>query len=339
MINYDNVKTLYTNGNQVKTLFRNGREIRLSCTVSFNTNMSNYYYISGQGGAATTVTVPSATVPIGAAIGTLPSVGNQTYTLSGVSYTVYILGWYLESTLTTQVTASWVPAGDTTLYAKWKMTANVAISASITVPKFATSVSWSCSSNSASRAAVSQSSGSSKGAVALVMAAPTAGKNSDNYTWTGAIGGKALTLASQSLKLNGVTRSVSTPASAATAKGTYNVWSAGLNAISVTVFNSNSLKCVVSRSKVTGSGTFHFTATWYYGSSTLGSQYIADVRYTEKDGDILPAAITDTYKTAYWTFSSTGSYGRSACSSGSSYTASIAAVTGTGYTRSVSVNA
>ena len=47
-----NLKTLYINGKQVKRLNVKGKQVKMSYNISFSNNMSNYYYISGQGGTA-----------------------------------------------------------------------------------------------------------------------------------------------------------------------------------------------------------------------------------------------------------------------------------------------
>ncbi len=359
-ISFDNLQTISINAKQVKKLFVQGKEIPLSVDISFDTNMASgmYYYISGQSGTATTVAPPaSIAVSRGLPIGNvLPSFGNYTYILSSVTYTIYVIGWYLEPTLTTQVTASWVPTGDTTLYAKWKMTANVAISASITVPKFATSVSWTCKSNGGGRTAVSRSHGDSF-YTGFAMAAPGAGQNTDTYTWTGAIQGKALTLAAQSCSLNGVTRSVTTPGNGATASGTYRTHSkngdyigsgSSLTALSVTVFNSNNLKCIVTAPAMSSSGTRSYTANFYYANSPKGSYVFAQLsllkeRDTEQNTyDWKVNSVSNEYSTRSTTFASgntggaAGAYGVTKWSSG---TVSLTAASGTGYTRSVSVNA
>lgn len=356
-VDLGNLKSLSLSGKSVKSLYVNRKRVRLGYTISFNTNMASggYYYIAGQGGAATTVTVPDAYVAPGASIDTLPSVGSASsgyaYTLSGYTYYIYVIGWYTESSLTNQVTTSWVPAGDTTLYAKWKMTANVGIAASITVPMFATSVSWTCYSNGGGRTAVSRSYGSSQ-QVGCAMAAPGANRNGDSYTWTGAIQGKALTLGTMSCSLNGVSRSVANGANGGTASGTYTIYGNGyhgsgstLAAVSYTLFDTGGLKCIISAPAMSGSGTRTWTATFYYSNASKGSYSIAKQSLTrEKDGNVYDwkvNSISDSYSTRSTTYGSghygaAGAFGVTKWSSG---TVSLTAASGTGYSRTVTVNA
>ena len=356
-VDLGNLKSLSLSGKSVKSLYINSKRVRLGYTISFNTNMASggYYYIAGQGGAATAVTVSDVYVAPGASIDTLPSVGSASsgyaYTLSGYTYYIYVVGWYLEPTMTTQVTASWVPAGDTTLYAKWKMTANVGIAASITVPMFATSVSWTCYSNGGGRVAVSKSY-TTNHYVGIAMAAPGANRNGDSYTWTGAVQGKALTLGTMICSLNGVSRSVANGANGATTTGTYYVANTGtlvgtastLPAVSTTVFNTNNLKCIVTAPQLKTSGSRSFTATFYYANASKGSYVIAkqNVNKTTDHGDIdwkvSSVGAMSTRSTTYSSghYGAAGAYGVTKWSSG---TVSLAAASGTGYSRTVTVNA
>ena len=319
----------------------------MSYNISFSNNMSNYYYISGQGGTATSYAPAGVSVPAGSAIGTLPSSGNLTYTLSGYTYTIYVIGWYLESSLTTQVTTSWVPTADATLYAKWKMTANVEISASITVPKFATSVSWTCYSNGGSRTALDRTGASNN--IGIAMAAPGANRNSDSYTWTGAVGGKALTLAAQSLTLNGVTRSVSTPGAGGSwsiskavftdiLSGTSGALSAGSK-----TFSSGNYKAVVAWPSISSGHSGYFTISYYYAGS-IKTSVSTKYKITVSSADSEKRSYTVETRTNTGTFSS-GTYGAAGAYANASYhtsslsRATVAAASGSGYERHVYVNA
>lgn len=355
-ISLNNLRELFINGKQVKTLFVQGKQVKMSYSVSFDLNMASgrYYFISGQSGAATTRAAPTTQiVPAGSAIGTLPTVGTSsagiTYTLSSVNYSIYVIGWYTEQSLTNQVTTSWVPTEDCTLYAKWKMTANVGIAASITVPKFATSVSWTCYSNGGGRVAKSQSSGSGWGMTGYFMCSPGANRNSDSYTWTGAIQGKALTLGTMSCALNGVTRSVANGANGGSIGGTFNAYSLMKDtAGSSTVYNSGSYKVIFSWTKVTNANrTSTGTITFYYGNVSKGSRTVCTLGWTwdtEQDDFKKNQSSFDNKTGGTGTFSSghygaAGAYGNTTSYKTSSHSISIAAASGSGYSRTVTVNA
>lgn len=210
------LKTLYINGKQVKRLNVQGKQVKMSYNISFNNNMSNYYYIAGQGGTATSASAPVQVVPAGSAIGTLPSIGPLTYTLNGYTYSVSVTGWYTESSLTHQVTTSWVPTGDATLYAKWGMTGNTNIlngatstgTVTFTIPKFAGSVYWYCSTNGGSRSAREET--ASSGDIDVAMCAPGATNATNSKTFT-SVGGSSCSVAQYSCTVGGTSASVTQP--------------------------------------------------------------------------------------------------------------------------------
>ncbi len=144
---FSNVKTLFLNGRPVKDLYINGRKVwPRKVMVTFDTNITysgSLYYLSEQifpnGNPAT----PAAReVSAGSAVGALPTIGDTTYSLSGVSYTIKVSGWYTDRACTQEVSATWVPIADTTLYTKWVLNANTQLTrsaagaVSYVLPKF-----------------------------------------------------------------------------------------------------------------------------------------------------------------------------------------------------------
>lgn len=347
-ISLNNIKTLFRTGKQIKTLFFRGKQLKLSYTVSFDTNImypGDYYYISGQSVSAPNPS--SVVVPIGAAIGTLPSVYDCYYTLSYVAYYATFVGWYTDRNLTNAVSNTWVPTSDTTLYAKWKLKTSVSISTSgIIVPKFVSSVSWVCYSDGGSRSGINET-GSNK-SIDVVMAAPGADRNGDSYTWTGAIGGKTLTLAAQSMTLNGITRSVSTPGAGGT-------WHKSVKAVS-DLAPSSSGRDVAAGSKIYTSGNYTIVFSWpkartstitisYYYANVLKGSLIpgtfAIVNYGE-DNEYINYSYTN--RTGSGTFSSghygaAGAYGFATSNTSSVSRVTVAVASGSGYYRAVTMNA
>lgn len=347
-----NLKALDINGKRVKTAYFQGKQLKLTYTVSFHTNIPSggYYYISGQSGTSTTLAAPSSVdVPCGEAIGSqLPTIsGNYTYILGGYTYTITFQGWYTSTSMTTAATSTFVPTANCTLYAKWAMTANVTITKAVTIPKFASGVSWTCYSNGGSRTAVSKTCSSSAGHVALCMAAPGANRNGDSYTWSGC-GGKAITaLSAQSMTLNGVTRTVSNASAGATCSVDYDLGSnITKSAKTVTPYNSGNFKITISWPKISSTGYQSCTAHFFYASAEKGSYVVCKAYWKEdNDGDLVkqPYGSWDGMSNRSATFASgtygaAGGYATSKTSTASSHTASIAAASGTGYSRTITVN-
>ena len=357
-----NLKELYINGKRVATAFVQGKELKMSFRITFDTNMAygKYYYISGQGGNATTVAPPAGvSVPIGTAIGTLPSFGNYTYTLSGVSYTIYVEGWYLESSLTNQVTTSWVPTANTTLYAKWKMTGNVAFASNITCPKFAGSIYFDCYTLGGSRSAHSET--ASSGHVHVVMCAPGAQRNSVAKTFSSP-GGKSVTIGTYSCTVGTESASTYQPGAAgswdkdsnvvSTIVGSYFSGRSGLSAGSRT-YSSGNYKVVYSWSKSTG-GDVPLVTQFYYANAIKWTTYSCYIRVEDDDRDYDISSMvyyyypsgSSSYKTvrsSITTFAS-GTYGADGAAGWAFYhassisTVSIAAASGTGtYSRTLRV--
>jgi hypothetical protein len=352
-INLNNLKALYINGKQVADMNVQGKALKLNYKVSFNTNMASgrYYYISGQSGTATTQAAPATrTVPIGGAIGVLPStLTNKTYILNSVTYTISVTGWYTEQGLTNQVDTYWVPTSDCTLYAKWEMTADKTISAAVTIPKFASGVSWTCYSNGGSRSAVTATSDSGTFYQAVGMCAPGAARNSDSYTWSNC-GGKTITaLSSTSMTLNGVTRSVTTPGAGGSWTQKYRVSSiitcnvnTGVAAGSKT-YSSGKYKVILSWPAATGG--FDVTIKYYYNSAlkaTLTACHCVVSRDNDDEyhmGGNKPssdAPISGTFASGV-TGAAAGGYCITDIGWTSSHNASITAASGTGASRTITV--
>jgi uncharacterized repeat protein (TIGR02543 family) len=333
-----------------------GKALKLSYKVSFNTNMASgrYYYISGQSGTATTQAAPATrTVPIGGAIGVLPStLTNKTYILNSVTYTISVTGWYTEQGLTNKVDTYWVPTSDCTLYAKWEMTADKTISAAVTIPKFASGVSWVCYSNGGSRSAVTATCSGTTNQFAFAMAAPGATRNSNTYTWSGC-GGKTITaLSSQSMTLNGVTKTVTTPG--AGGSWTQNVRlndfitcksNTGIAAGSKT-YSSGNYKVILSWGTMIGraSDDTSVTIKFYYANALKQTYTLCTLAVsTDNDNDVNWNGTTDVGSNRNGTFASGNTYGAAGgyavtrVSKGSQHNSSIAAASGTGYSRTITV--
>ena len=353
----DNLKTLYLNGKQVKTLFVNGKQVKMSYNVSFSTNMANYYYISGQGGTATTVAAPATQiVPAGSAIGTLPTLGTTsspyTYTLSSQSYSIYVEGWYTESTLVNKVTTTWVPDSDCTLYAKWKMTANKAITSavSITIPKFIYSAySW-CRGAGGSRTAKSAAA-SNANCISFAFSLPGGNSTAGSATTNG-VGGKSLVTSTTSIKIGGTTVASSSNAAAGAtyAALNYNLYNNCRTAAAGSVTAMNTGGCKVIISWPAGSNV-EMTATFYYNNAKLTStKVIGKKSYTKvNDGEneyhyefFLDNGGYNNWYATNWSSGGTGAAGAYGCSSikkTSTHTLSIPAASGTAGSLSVTLYA
>ena len=355
-LDLNGLNSLRINGKEVKSVSFQGKEVKFKYTVSFNTNMASgrYYYLSGQDGAATKQAAPaSRAITIGSTIGTLPTIGSSSsglaYTLGGYTYSIYVTGWYKEQALTNQVTASWVPTSDCTLYAKWAMTANVTISTAVTIPKFASGVSWTCYSNGGSRSAVTATCSSSAYSQAVAMSAPGANRTSDSYTWSGC-GGKTITaLSATSMTLNGVTRSVTTPGAGGSWTQKYKITdyisfssTSGTSAGSKT-FSSGNYKVVLSWPDMKRVGTYNVTAKFYYANAEKTSRTACTFKVSDDDDNDLYLALSSQGSNQNGTFAS-GTYGAAGgwaitqMAWTSQHNSSIAAASGTGASRTITVN-
>jgi hypothetical protein len=126
---------------------------RVQFVVTFNLNIltsgTGYYLSSGSFPNGNPSTPATRYLNQGSAVGTLPSIGNNTYRVApGGSYTTrdwttYVSGWYMETSCTNAVSASTVPTGNVTYYAKWVISGSVTLDRNATaggvyylLPKF-----------------------------------------------------------------------------------------------------------------------------------------------------------------------------------------------------------
>jgi hypothetical protein len=231
------------------------------------------------------------------------------------------------------------------------MTANKTIAAAVTIPKFASGVSWSCYSNGGSRSALSITCDDKRYSFAIGMCAPGAARNSDSYTWSNC-GGKTITaLSATSMTLNGVTRSVTTP-------GAGGSWTQKVNFQDIMSINSSSGFVAGSKTYTSGkykavfswpgnSGSVAVTVKYYYSNSEKASLTVCTVRakYDDEDGyewgnpGLEPtgdSARNGTFASGV-TGAAAGGYCVTEISWNSIHHASITAASGTGASRTITV--
>jgi len=287
-----NMKQLKINGTQVKLLRVNGEQVKFNYNVSFNTSMSGYYYMYGQSGTATTVSSPETkVVPIGMSVGTLPEINYKTYIYSNITYNISVSGWFLDAGLTMEVTENWVPTSDTVLYAKWKMNGDVNVlynsttteTVTFTVPKFASAVRWSCTTEGSATSAREET--ASSGAIDVVICAPGAPSVTKSTSFITAAG-KLCQIRKYSITVGGASDSVPVPSSL----GSWHIskdwdditsrnYNTGTWSISSGTFSSGAFSVNFSKS---GS---YIMANCYYNNSYMGSIRTLSIVVDEDDGD------------------------------------------------------
>lgn len=342
------VKEVSINGKRIATLFVNGKQVKLTYRITFDTNIltsGTNYFISGQSCSVATPT--QVNVPIGTAIGSLPSISNISYTLSGLTYTCNVTAWCTDRACTQPVNTSWVPQQNTTLYAKWGMSAlSIANSknGTFTLPKFASSVAFSATSNGGSRSAVSTNT-STKGYVAFAMSAPGANRTSASKTFT-SVGGKSMTLAAMSCTVGSESSSCSTPGAGGGITHTDSVWRNSLSGGPINLYASGNYKITITWAggPSPGSnqgGTETSTVKMYYPASTLVKTLTYKIQFTNDEGDGKPKSWSGSggnYTVGSGHYGASGYGVASAISSGSKVTASVTAASGTGWSRSVTIS-
>ena len=322
------------------TITQNGKtkEAVFGYEINFDTNITtsgSQYYVSGQ--SVSVITPNSRFVAPGDALGTLPSISNVTYTLSGITYTIYVEGWYTTKACTTQVTAATVPTGNATYYAKWRASANKTIqNATFTCPKFINSAYAYGRGADGARSQDSISAGSYNGCVGFIIMTPPGSGSAFEKSYTG-IAGASISISSLSVTVAGETKNAYNGGGSTSYKlSSYNLLSVATNkarTLDVTVGGSTFVELSWPALPSRGSGYYRdITAKWYLNASTyLGSKVIGRFYndYDKETGWSAASIDNGGYNNWYANYGN-GAYGCTSIRKSSNHTLTIPAAGGGG---------
>lgn len=306
--------------------------------IKFDTNITtagSQYYVANQ--SVSVITPNSRFVASGSALGALPSISNVTYVLSGITYTIYVEGWYTTKACTTQVTAATVPTGNATYYAKWKMTANKTIqNATFTCPKFINSAYAYGRGSNGARSQDSVSAGSSRGCIGFIIMTPPGSGSAFEKSYSG-IAGSSISISSLSVTVAGETLNAYNGVNSTSWKHS------GYNLLSVSTDTARTLEVTVGGSTfvvlswpaLPSRGSTYYrniTATWYLNASTsLGSKVIGrfDNVYDKETGWGMPSIDNAGYDNWYANYGN-AAYGCTSIRNSSNHTLTVPAAGGGG---------
>ena len=304
---FGNVKTYKINGKQVKTLRVNGKELKSDVTIKFSLEMASdeFYYISGQSGTSTTQTTPAdRTYSSGDTYGSLPEFGTisnpLTYVLNSRTYSVYVSGWYTDTTYTTKITSSDTVSSDMCLFAKWNMVSDYYVAnavtsqstISLTIPKFVKTAYWECNSGGrgidaqgstiATTSASYDVSGAYRYSFAIAIAPPGDNSGTTGIKTFNNVGGKYAELKRYKCIIGDEEESVPDLTNNSGSDAVYAGWGAGATSQTFNMYPTPTRgKAVVNTAAADTSqiGTScSVTVTLYYDNVTIGTFSMGSVR-------------------------------------------------------------